>query len=144
MEIIKKIFIERTKTLSFYLLLGSLALGIAGLILYIATGKTEFTPELSVALISILSVGIALNVGLLFVDFSLGNFFLYAVLLIAWLQYFNVQINYITNILVGIDNTSLTAAFVFMVIITLLAWIAALIAGILCHNKSVVKGEQKI
>ncbi len=119
------------------LLLTALSLG-----LYCLTGVTEFSPQLSLPVL--LFSGLSLAAGLALVCpvrrvrrdawtarlVELALYGVYALTLLAWLFYLVSQIYYITNILVAIDGTKLSPAFIATAALLAAAWVLSLLAAL--------------
>lgn len=126
---IRKIFIGRK--LDFYFLLASFVLSASTFILYLITGRTEFVTELSPLVITFYILTLAGSLTLLIFRIEICGYALYLLSFLAWLEYAITQVNYITNIFVAIDNTSLSAAFIMTVVCGALVWMTALASAIL-------------
>ena len=127
-EVAKNFF--KQKGLSFYFLIGTFVFSLISLILYINTGVTIFTQELSVLVITLLSVSMILNMVLLYKEQQILIFALYILGFLAWLEFFVNQVTYITNVLIGIDEYRISMSFIMSVLFLSLNWITSLTAGI--------------
>lgn len=110
-------------------MIAAFVLGAVGLIAYIKSGVTEFTPTLSNAALIGFGAGIVLSLVSLFLNWKALRFIAYLALLYALLKSVSVQATYIVNVFVSIDGNSFTAGFLLTAIATLLAAVAALIAA---------------
>lgn len=133
----------RIKDRSVILLLVSMLFQLMSLILYGATGLTEFTAELSSAVLAFSILSLISGAGIVLITvlgicekytkkvLDIGIYVVYLFGLLAWLFYITSQVNYLVNIFVAIDGTKLTAAFILTVLFFLFAWFAALVSAIL-------------
>ena len=133
----------RIKDRSVILLLVSMLFQLVSLILYGATGLTEFTAELSSAVLAFSILSLISGAGIVLITvlgicerytkkvLDIGIYVAYLFGLLAWLFYITSQVNYLVNIFVAIDGTKLTAAFILTVLFFLFAWFAALVSAIL-------------
>ena len=133
----------RIKDRSVILLLVSMLFQLVSLILYGATGLTEFTAELSSAVLAFSILSVISGAGIVLITvlgicekytkkvLDIGIYVVYLFGLLAWLFYITSQVNYLVNIFVAIDGTKLTAAFILTVLFFLFAWFAALVSAIL-------------
>ena len=133
----------RIKDRSVILLLVSMLFQLVSLILYGATGLTEFTAELSSAVLAFSILSLISGAGIVLITvlgicekytkkvLDIGIYVVYLFGLLAWLFYITSQVNYLVNIFVAIDGTKLTAAFILTVLFFLFAWFAALVSAIL-------------
>lgn len=138
----------RLKDKSVILLAVSALVQIVSLIVYAATGLTEFTAELSVTVLVCGSLSAVFGIAVLVLIllgvggdrarkvFDICMYIVYLLGLLAWVFYFTSEVNYLVNIIVAIDGTKLTAAFVFTVLLFLIAWVAALVSAILYRASS--------
>ena len=127
---------------SFRLLMISLLVQAISLALYGFTGVTEFTPVLSVRVLGFGGASLILGVAALMAGkcskensvlqrlLNLWLYIVYALSLLAWLFYMTIQVNYITNILVAIDGTSISPVFILTVVSFLAACVLALAAAV--------------
>lgn len=133
----------RIKDRSVILLLVSMLFQLVSLILYGATGLTEFTAELSSAVLAFSILSLISGAGIVLITvlgicekytkkvLDIGIYVVHLFGLLAWLFYITSQVNYLVNIFVAIDGTKLTAAFILTVLFFLFAWFAALVSAIL-------------
>lgn len=136
----------RLKDRSVILLLVSMLFQLVSLIVYGTTGLTEFTAELSSAVLAFGILSLISGAGIFLITvlgicekytkkvLDIGIYVVYLFGLLAWLFYITSEINYLVNIFVAIDGTKLTAAFVLTVLFFLFAWVAALVSAILCKT----------
>lgn len=134
--------LKRLKDKSVILLAVSVLIQTVSLIVYAATGHTEFTAELSPVVLVFGALSAVLGAGIIVLIvlgiggdrvrklLDLGIYTAYLFGLLAWVFYFTSEINYIVNIFVAIDGTKLTAVFVFTFLLYLIAWVTALISAI--------------
>ena len=115
---------------SYLLLIGGLVLGVLALILYLTTGKTQFTPTLSTSVIVFLIIGIVSSLVSVFFENKYIKYVSYWCFLFAFLQYILAEITYISNIFVSIDGTS----FSFEFIITFIALIGSFVCVLISAN----------
>ena len=132
MDKIKAFF--KGKGICYYLMFGAFACGLAALIIYISTGVTEFTPELDGAVTASYIVYLVICVAALVVDLRIVKYLAAAVGLFSVLRFIVFDINYITNLLVSIDPTPVTAGFVLSIIFGVLCFGISLAAGILTKS----------
>ena len=127
---------------------------VLALIIYNATGVDEFNDTLSQEVIIFSIISIALGAILLLLrlfgfdeaKILLGNFDVFIVLnyilaLFAFMFFVISKVNYIINVIVSIDGTKLSFAFVFTIIVFLLSFALFLTSGIM--YKSLVKKAEK-
>ncbi len=107
----------------------ALALGVVGLLAYIRSGVTEFTPSLSREALIGFGIGVGLSFISLFLNWKALRFCAYLALLYALLKSVSVQATYIVNVFVSIDGNSFSPGFLLTAVGTLLAAVAALIAA---------------
>lgn len=117
--------------LSFLFSVASLVFAVVTLILYVNTGIDEFTTSLSAKFIALLIVFCVLAVIFSVCEIKLGKYAMYLVGFWAWLEYIISQVNYLANILVSIDGSTFSAAFICTVLFGALAWVCALVSAIL-------------
>ncbi len=111
------------------LMIIALVLGVVGLLAYIKSGVTEFTPTLSRAALIGFGVGIGLSFISLFLNWKALRFCAYLALLYALLKSVSVQATYIVNVFVSIDGNSFSLGFLLTASATLIAAVIALIAA---------------
>lgn len=114
----------------------------AALILYLITGRTAFTPALSVSVILFACLAIVLLGGLLLSRFLKGKcirgryvallltVFAYLSAFLAWVLYIAQNVNYLASILVSIDGTKLSFEFLSVLLTAAAAWILALLLAV--------------
>ena len=132
MDKIKAFF--KSKGIGYYLMFAAFACGLAALITYLATGVTEFTPALDGAVTASYVVFLVLCVAALVADLRIVKYLAAAMGLFSVLRFIVFDINYITNLLVSIDPTPVTAGFVLSVLFGVLAFGVSLAAGILTKS----------
>lgn len=149
-----KIDFGRLKDRSVILLAVSILFQIVSLIIYAATGVTQFTAELSTRVFVFGGLSLAMGVVIFLLlllgiggqyvpkALDIGIYVMYLFGLLAWVFYLTSEINYLTNVFVGIDGTKLTAVFILTVLTFLIAWIAALISAVLYRPAKDAKEEK--
>ena len=129
--------------------------GVAALIVYLLTGVNEFNPELSPAVIGFLIAAMVLGacmlvLRLLGIDqvtylkphFNLFGYGAYLLALFAFMYYAASQVNYVVNVIVAIDGTTISAAFVLTMAFLLLTFAAFLVSAIMLGRENLApKGE---
>lgn len=123
------------KGIGYYLVIPAVLLGAAGLMAYIKSGVTEFTPSLSKEVIAAYAVGIGLCLFSLACEWKTVKFCGYLAFLYAFLQSICVQATYVANVIVSIDGNSFSAGFLMMAVCSLFAVIAA--AASACLQKKI-------
>ncbi len=124
----------KPKGAAYYLMAAAFVCSIVAVILYCTAGVTEFTPVLDGGITAAFIIFIILSAGMLVYEIRIVKFLTAAVGLYAFLMYIVFEVNYITNLLVSIDPTPVTGAFVCTIIFSLAAWICALVAGCLTDS----------
>ena len=126
---------------AFVLLAAAAILEAVTLALYALTGVSEFSQKLSLQVllfsVAAAAAGIALLIpvrkgtGKAWSDRLLGLalYAVYALALLAWLFYIVSQLNYIANIVMGIDGTKLSPVFVITTVMFAAAWVLALLSA---------------
>ena len=128
-------------------LMAGILLGLIGLIVYSLTGVDDFNETLSAPVLIFSIVAIALSFLVLGLRaFSIDRFFrgtfdilpfiAYLVGLIGLIYFVGSKINYLTNVMVSIDGTTISAAFVLTAVSLLLSAIAFLLAGIFSQKEA--------
>lgn len=125
----------RSKGLSDIFLAASEILAILGLIGYYQTGITIFNPTLSSSVIAPLIVAIVFGALLCVIGSKAGKYIDYLLLLFVFLEYINSQITYVANILVAIDGSTLSSGFILTCLALFLAFVFALVSGILSKDE---------
>ena len=128
---------------------------IIGLIIYNATGIDEFNDTLSKEVIIFSVISIVLGVILLLVRLFgfdeakalLGNFDVFVVLnyifaLFVFMFFIISKVNYITNVIVSIDGTKISAIFVITILVFLISFALFLASGIM-YKKLFKKVEKE-
>lgn len=128
MDTIKGFF--KKKGVSFYFMAASLVFLMVTLILYIAAGKTEFTPELTPVVIALFALSLAAAAVSIWKEFQALSFGIYLLSFLGFLEYAISQVTYLTSILVAIDGTTFTAPFICIVLFSVFAWVCALVSAI--------------
>ncbi len=121
----------KTKKIGYYFLLPAFVSALAGLVLYLRTGVTIFTPTLSDSVIISLAIGLFLNAVLFVFEIKTLKYGLYLLFLYSCLSFLASQATYIANVLVSIDGTTFSSSFIAEALLLALAWIFALISAIL-------------
>lgn len=115
------------KANGWYVECAALIFGVITLIVYTARGGNSYSP-VSGAAVATLVIGIVFNVLALIKDFKVGGFLpvvFYAVTLAILL---NTEMLFLSNVLTGIDNNKLDAAFIVFVVTIILALITSIVA----------------
>jgi hypothetical protein len=117
------------------------------LLLYLVAGTNKFSTKLSALTITLFIVCIVLGILYLVIcmlfgkSFTLLAFAQYAIGLYAFAEYIVTQLGLISNVMYGImnpgsgDGNSFGIAMIVTVIASLLAWVFALIAGVIVRKK---------
>lgn len=129
MNIIKEFF--KKKGLSFYFIAASFVFILIVVILYANTGVTQFSLELSPAVIVLFSIGLAASAVSLWKEFQALSFGIFLLLLWGFLEFIISQADYLGSIFAAIDDTLLTPAFICTVLFSVLACICALVSAII-------------
>ncbi len=132
MNRIKSFF--KGKRTGYYLMFAALASGIAALATYLNTGVGEFTPKLDGAVTLSYAIFAVFCAAALILDLRIIKYLCFSTGLFALLRFIVFDINYITNLLVSIDPTPVTAGFVLTVVFGIIAMGTALAAGILTKS----------
>lgn len=138
---VKEIIMNRIKSVRFWLTVLSFICAVVTLILYVTMGKNEFNTELSGKVIAFYCIIIAASVFLCVMEIRYGKFIVYLLGLVAWLEYFVTQINYIANVFTAIDGSTFSVAFIMTVIFGALVWLAALVSAILQKKNIIFKAQ---
>jgi lysylphosphatidylglycerol synthetase-like protein (DUF2156 family) len=134
----------KTKKIEFYLSLASVVFGLIALVVYLCWGKTQFDPDYSGRAIGAFVVGIVLGICFLIRPYKEGVFLQYLAFFLAFLFYITSQMNMLANILYDVDGSTLPAAFITIIIFSLIAFVAPLVACFLMKDKNAVKGESEV
>ena len=113
----------------FYGLIAALFLAIAGSLCYVAGVDTRFGTVSDTVVLVFMAAFILCGIALI-TDLKEFRFAAAAVLLLVSLEAVTSQVNYITNVLVGIDGNSFSPLFLCGCILPLLACIAALVSAL--------------
>lgn len=132
MNVITKFF--KSRGIGYYVMIPAALCGIVALIVYVLTGVTEFTPTLDVSVSIAYCIFIALCIISMVIDLRIVKFCAFAVGLFGFLMYIVFQVNYISNLFVAIDPTPVTAGFVCVLLFGALAFVAALVSGIMTKS----------
>lgn len=133
MNKIKEFF--AAKKPGYYVLVASVVFASSALILYLVTGRTQFDPNYLEPVIVCWAVGIAFGIFSLVFTIRPVVFGVYLCYLAGTIEFIISQLNFITNVLVGIDKTSFTVELILTVIISAIAFISALTAFFLLKQK---------
>lgn len=127
----KKFFAK--KVVGDYILVGAGAFGLIALIMYLAYGVNDFNPNYSYLFIIIAIIGIVAAIASFIIRLRAFAFVTYLCFLAALIEYIVSQAAYIANLLYegGIDGTPVTISFVMTIISCSIAFVAALVAGII-------------
>ena len=154
MDKVKSFLKERS--LGFYLAIPAMIIAFITIFLYKKIGVTVFSPTLNKETIVCLILGIvftAISLGMSFVKFQYVNIFTKLVRFVAYLMYLYAflmfvysQINFIGNVLVGIDGNSFSGTFILTIIFYILASVLTLVSACLnnktpWNKKVLVEGE---
>ncbi len=140
MDKLAKFFKGRTK--GFYFVAFGFVFSLIALILYALTGVNEFAPKYSTSLFVATSLALVLSLFSRVREWKLVREFAYLFALYSFICYIGTQVNYVANLLVAIDGSSLSLGFVFSVVFFFLAFLADLISVFL--SKKPVKDEVKL
>ena len=143
----------RERSLGFYLAIPAMIIAFITIFLYQKIGITVFSPTLNKETIIFLILGIvftAISLGMPFIpvkhvdDFTkLVRVIAYLMYLYAFLMFVYSQINFIGNVLVGIDGNSFSGTFILTVIFYVLAIILTLVSACL-NNKTPWNKKEKL
>ena len=122
------------KALSDIFLVGSAVFTILGFIGYLCSGVTEFTPELSLAVIIPSIIAIVIDVILCLFGLKTGKYLLMMVTVYVLVSYFGSQVNLITNILLRIDQTKASPWLIITLVSDVLAFALSLVSAILAKD----------
>lgn len=125
----------KSRGVSLYLILGAAVSGLVSFILYLATGVTSFAQSYSPLVIICFVIGMICAIAALIIKFRPLTFIGYIAFLAAALEYIISQINYIVNVLVGIDGETLSASFFATLIFALAAFVCMAVAFGLTKKK---------
>ena len=153
MDRVKTFFRERS--LGFYLAFPAMIIALITIFLYKKIGITVFSPTLNKSTIVFLILGIVftgISLGMGFVPVKYVKIFAKTVRFVAYLFYVYAfmmfiysQVNFIANVLVGIDGNSFSSTFILTVVFYLLACVlTAVSAGlnnVIPWKKKEMEGE---
>ena len=135
----------KERSLGFYLAIPAMIIAFITIFLYKAIGITVFSPTLNKETIIFLILGIvftAISLGMIFIPFKyakmfskLVRFVAYLMYLYAFLMFVYSQINFIGNVLVGIDGNSFSGTFIVTVLFYILACVLTCVSA--CLNNFV-------
>lgn len=114
--------------------LGSILFSILFLLFYIFFGNTVFHPSYEIEIFIFSIVVLLLSVFSFIYPNKIIEEVNFAFSLLAFIFYINTQLTYITNIFVGIDNTSISIGFVFNFLFGILSFSFILTSSILEKN----------
>ncbi len=140
MNSIRKFLKARTKGFP-VIFFGSL-FSLAALVLYAVTGVNEFAPDYDVILFVTTSIALVLSAFSRFKEWKLIREFAYLFALFSFVCYIGTQVNYLANLLVAIDGSSLSMGFLFCLLSFFLAFLADLISVFL--TKKEIRDEVKL
>ena len=139
----KHLEFTRLKNLPMLFLGCGLVVEAIALIIYFATGVNEFNETLSTPVIAFGFVTIGLGLALLCLRvfaldesrflmglFDMGILIDYLFALLAFMFYVTTQVNYLANVMVAIDGTTISASFIFTFLFYLIGFVLILISGI--------------
>lgn len=116
-----------------------------GLYLYCNFGTNKLCPDILVPCVAALIAASAL--GLLLTVLSIANkqvlllrYVLYLAALAAFAEYIVSQLNYIANVLYGVDGNHFTAAMLATLAVLLVGWISGLAAAVI-QRKTVYRWD---
>lgn len=125
---------------NYYLIIASFLLALCGLIVYIKTGTNDFSLKINTTVIVSCIIGLVFCfIPIIINKFRILYFFPWFCFFFAFLNFITSQVNYIANVLVSIDGSSLSAGFLATAILLLLSAICSLISGCLTKENSVLK-----
>lgn len=140
MAAIKKFIAGRG--VGYWLSLAALVFGFVALGLYYKCGINKFVTELSPEVIAGVWAGAALALVALVLDVKTIRYVSYLVYLYAFIAFIGSQINYIANVLVGIDGNTFTPDFIGSAVCMVLASFVMLAAAITSYAVPWKKEEQ--
>jgi len=139
MKTIKNFFLS--KKINFYLLLISFLLGLSGLIVYLKTGTNSFVLKLDNTVIISCIIGLIICFLPMFIfKIRILYFLPWFCFFFAFLNFITSQVNYLANVLVNIDGSSLSAGFLATVILILLSSVCSLVSG--CLTKEITNSKE--
>lgn len=121
---------SKLKCKSTYFLLGTAVLELISLILYLNFGVSVFIRTLSNVVITLMIAGIIGSLAAIFAPFKIVHVVVYCIQLIACLEFLTSQASYIANVFVGIDGSSLSAAFIVITLFSLASSLLTLVSTI--------------
>lgn len=140
----------KTRRIGWWICLGAAVCALLELIIYLTTGTNSFNSDYSVPCIVGVIIGFVFAVASLVMDNRIGAFAAYVILLYGFIGYVASQINLISNILYGVDGTLFPASLLVGLIFAALAFVLALVAGILLKPKAkesackvIMEGEKR-
>lgn len=107
----------------------------AALALYLTHGTNKLCPELRVSCIVTLAAAAGMGVLMLLWSLirrklpTLGCYAMYIAGMVGFAEYIVSQLNYIANVLYGVDGNSFTLVMIAMAALSLLGWVLSLIAA---------------
>ncbi|MFA6860924.1 MAG: hypothetical protein WCR56_00835 [Bacilli bacterium] len=127
----------KTRRINFYFLLSSEVLSFTGLIIYCQTGTNDFVLKLDSVVITFTVLGlVSAFVPFVFSHNRILHFIPYFCYFFAFLNFITSQVNYLANVLVSIDGTSLSIGFLSVAILLFASSILTLVSGCLTKEKS--------
>lgn len=139
-------------SLAFYFQAAALACSLVGVIIYGASGKNIFTPELSAGVLGVAVAFMILQAaGCFFCGtfkradmrhvLSLCQYFFAVLAFLSFALYISYNVNYLASVLVSIDGTKITGGFVAAAIFLILSCALAIAAAVLI-GRSALAGEE--
>ena len=129
----------RERSLGFYLAIPAMIIAFITICLYKSIGITVFSPTLNKETIIFLILGIiftAISLGMPFIPCKyvkmftkLVRFVAYLMYLFAFLMFVYSQINFIGNVLVGIDGNSFSGTFILTIVFYILACVLTAVSA---------------
>ena len=124
------------RKVNFYLYILAFIFAIVSIILYVNSGVNEFSTSLNSLSLAFTILGIISFVPLLFIKKVKIIYYLpYLFLLFGFLEYLVSQARYIANILVSIDGTTFSSAFITTVVMYLISIVLSLVAALLTKEE---------
>lgn len=125
----------KTRKAYYWLILAATLSALIALVAYLIGGKTQFTPDYSVRAIIGGVLGVAFGVLSLIITWRAAVFISYLFSLFACICYITSQINLIGNLIYGVDGSTVPPAMAIFIVFSLVAFITALLAGIMMKPK---------
>ena len=141
-----KYFLDFKRKRLLPILLSGIAIvcALVAVIVYGATGVTNYTAnKLNSAVIVFSIAGMLISVASIIFDLKLVKHAAFLCFMVATLQYFVFEIDYIGSVLVGIDNTPVTAPFVVTALLFITTMIVSLVCAIITKDPLEIFAEEE-